>query len=394
MPLDFQEVRRQIRELTEGAPERAEKLRNLLDIARQLLTRYALQGDYLRDKVERAAALNSYFRSAVPTNEALTETFPLPDLPPKATVIAADGSQINPDRHLGIEYCLVNVGAIQMVLGEISAPETTIETKLFYGDHVFTMQEKVVALIRDMREREVLAELAEKVPGPVITFTDGPIELWGKEVAMAAEEEKEEENYFERHMKALFHLYKMKAATAGYVDKPRSDLLVRLLEIAPDDKNLKKAAKERWLRGVIDKELLEPWLGPGERSAIFGLQSRSSKRYQNQFSLHFFYLNVSLDENKKMIARVEVPAWVVDTKEMVDALHAVLVQQCQVVPTRKYPYLLTRADETAVVTRDEKEQVDMMIAQELYKTGQEVPERSQKQQSKDVARKKPRRNKG
>jgi hypothetical protein len=392
MPLDFQEVRKQIRELTEGVPERAEKLRSLLDTARGLLTRYALEGDYLRDRVERAANLNTYFRSAIPTDEALTDTFPLPELPGSITVVAADGSQINPDRHMGVEYCLVNVGAIQMNLGAPAPPETFIQTQLFYGDEVFTMQEKVVALIRDMREREVLAELAENISGPTITLTDGPIELWGKEVTMAAEEAEEEKNYFERHMKALHQLYKMHAVTAGYVDKPRSDLLVRLLEIAPEDKNLEKAGKDRWLRGIRDVDLLEPWLGPGERSAIFGLQSRSSKRYQNQFTLHFFYLNVSMNEKKKMIARVEVPAWVVQEKVMVDALHAVLVQQCQVVPTKQYPYLLTRADETAVVSRDEKEQVDNMIAQELYRYGQDVPKKSQKQQSKEVARRKPKRN--
>ncbi|HKJ27236.1 MAG TPA: DNA double-strand break repair nuclease NurA, partial [Anaerolineales bacterium] len=264
MPLDFQEVRKQIKEFAEGVPAREEKLRSLLDTARGLLTRYALEGAYLRDKIERAANLNTYFRSAIPTDEALNETFPLPELPGRVTVIAADGSQINPDRHLGIEYCLVNVGAIQMVLGEPAPPETIIQTQLFYGDEVFSMQEKVVALIRDMREREVLAELAEPISGPIITMTDGPIELWGKEVAMAAQEEEEEKNYFERHMKALHKLYTMKAATAGYVDKPRSDLLVRLLEIAPEDKNLEKAGKDRWLRGIIDKDLLEPWLGPGE----------------------------------------------------------------------------------------------------------------------------------
>ena len=392
MPLDFQEVRKQIKELTEGVPAREEKLRNLLDTARQLLTRYAMEGEYLRGKIEQASNLNSYFRSAIPTEEALTETFPVPELPGSVTIIAADGSQINPDRHMGIEYCLVNVGAIQMNLQEAIPPETFIQSQLFYGDEVFTMQEKVVALIRDMREREVLAELAREVSGPVVTMTDGPIELWGKEVAMAAEEEEEEKNYFERHMKALHELYTLKAVTAGYVDKPRSDLLVRLLEIAPEDKNLDKAGKDRWLRGIRDVELLEPWLGPGERSAIFGLQSRSSKRYQNQFSLHFFYINVSMAERKKTIARIEIPAWVAQNKVMVDALHAVLVQQCQVVPSKTYPYLLMRADETAVVTRDEKEQVDNLIAQELYRYGQAVPEKSQKQQAKDIARRKPKKN--
>jgi len=95
-----------------------------------------------------------------------------------------------------------------------------------------------------------------------------------------------------------------------------------------------------------------------------------------------------------MLARVEIPAWVAQDPSMVNALHAILVQQCQIVPTRRYPYLLTRADETAVVSRDEKEQVDNMIAREMHKRGLETSEKSQKQQSKESARNKPNRKKG
>jgi hypothetical protein len=394
MPLDFQEVRRQIQELTQGIPERQEQLRSRREEATLLLNKYAADLDYLRDKILRAANLDRYFRSALPTNEALTDTFPTPAPPAEATIIAADGSQINPDRHLGIDYCLVNVGAIIMTLGQTAAPTTTIETTLYYDERVFSMQEKIVALIRDTREREVLAELSAEIAGTVITFTDGPVELWGREVAMAAEEEREEENYFNRYMDALARLHARNTITAGYVDKPRSDLVIRMLELAPTNKPVENAGKNRWLDGILDTELYAPLLKPGERSPIFGLLSRSSKRYENQFSLHFFYLNVSLREDKPLVARVEIPAWVVQNKQMLNHLHAVLVQQCQVVPTKQYPYLLTRADETAVVSRSEKEQVDNMIAQELYRLGEKVPEKSQKQQSKEVARQKPFRKKG
>lgn len=386
MSLDFQQVRQQIQEFSKTATESAERLLKLRELAAKLLTENAVNLDYLRDKALQAANLDQYFRVALPTDEALNESFPLPDLPAQATIIAADGSQINPDRHLGIDYCLVNVGAFQMVLNDPNPPKTTIKSELFFGEDVFSMQEKIVALIRDMREREILAELAADIQGPVITFTDGPIELWGREVALAEAEEEEEKNYFERYMKALHKLYQLKAATAGYVDKPRFDLLIRLLEIAPENKPVKDAGKNRWLRGILDTEILEPWIGPGERSAIFGLLSRSTKRYQNQFSLHFFYLNVSLNEKKPMLARVEIPAWVAQNAVMVDALHAVLVQQCQIVPTRTYPYVLTRADETAVVSRDEKEQVASLMARELRQRGLEVSDKSQKQLSKEDAR--------
>ncbi len=396
MSLDFQEVRRQILELTEGAPAREEKKRSLLEDASRVLEEYSARLDYLQQKVQQAANLNQYFRSAVPVTEALNLSAPLPELPQEATLIAADGSQINPDRHLGTEYCLVNVGAIQMVLGQNAAPETTVQSKLFYGDEVFSMQEKIVALIRDTREREILADLAKTAPpsGMTITFTDGPIELWGREVSLDEEELREEKNFFDRYMGALKTLHAERTITAGYVDKPRSDLLVRLLEIAPEDKPVRDAGKNRWLRPILDTDILKDILNPGERSAIFGLHSRTSHKYENEFSLHFFYLNVSLPGEQPNLARVEIPAWVAKSPTMVDALHAVLVQQCQVIPTKRYPYLLTRADETAFVSRDEKMQVDHMIARELSMRGLGMAEKSQKQQSKEVARSKPPRKKG
>jgi len=394
MSLDFQQVRQQLQHLIESAPEREEIKQSKLEQARQLLSEHAENLDYLRDKARRAAALDQFFRSAVPVEEALNGSFPLPEIPSEATIIAADGSQINPDRHLGTDYCLVNVGAITMGIGQKTAPKATVQTQLYYGDEIFSMQEKIVALIRDMREREMLAELAEGLTGTIVTFTDGPVELWGRDVALDAEEVKEESSYFQRYLEALSRLHALDTITAGYVDRPRSDLMVRLLELAPEDIMVNDIRGNRWLRPILDTDLLNRTLKPGHRSAIFELLSRTSHKYQHPFSLHFFYLNVSLDEKKSMLARIEIPAWVAQNQTKVDALHAILVHQCQIVPTRRYPYLLMRADETAVVTRDEKEQVDSMIARELYLRGLETADKSEKQQSKEAARSKPKRKKG
>jgi hypothetical protein len=69
---------------------------------------------------------------------------------------------------------------------------------------------------------------------------------------------------------------------------------------------------------------------------------------------------------------------------MVDAIHAVLVQQCKVLGTRTYPYLLHRSHEEAVVTLDDKVQVERMIAFELRQRGLNVGEASHKQATKDL----------
>ncbi len=54
--------------------------------------------------------------------ESLNAGYPLPVLPLAATLLAADGSQISPDRNLEVQYGLINVGAIQMMLNDGQAP--------------------------------------------------------------------------------------------------------------------------------------------------------------------------------------------------------------------------------------------------------------------------------
>src|SRR3990172_12573670 len=122
MPLDFLSVKQQIREIAKNAPAEVERINKLRTQARDLLSAYATKGAELRSRVEQAARLDSWLRSAKPTDEPLTSTPPLPKAPATATVIAADGSQINPDHHQAVNYFLVNVGAITMLSGRGEPP--------------------------------------------------------------------------------------------------------------------------------------------------------------------------------------------------------------------------------------------------------------------------------
>ena len=170
--------------------------------------------------------------------------------------------------------------------------------------------------------------------------------------------------------------------TSGYVDKPAANLVVRTLEVAlTPEAELEEIKRLHPLRGVTDASVFNEVLAAGERSAIFAIRSQSAISYQGALKLHFFYLNVGL-EDKPYVARVEIPAWVAENQEYLDSLHAVLVDQCRVMGTRPYPYILHRAHETAVVKQAEKEQVTGMIAQELRQRGLSVGMLSNKQSAK------------
>ncbi|MCL5429287.1 MAG: DNA double-strand break repair nuclease NurA [Chloroflexi bacterium] len=386
MPLDFISVKQQIREIAKNAPAEAERINRLRSQARDLLAANADKGAALRARVEQAARLDSWLRSAKPTDEPLTSAHPLPKAPAQATVVAADGSQINPNRHQAVNYFLVNIGAITMLAGSGQPPNLRTDSYLHFAEYSAsgTYSDDQVGLERDKGERVLLAQLAAAAKEqPVITLTDGPLELWGGR-SRDPEEIASFEKNLNKYLEALEALHKTGAATAGYVDKPRADLVVRALEVAATpDTQLADIRKQRPLRGVTDNDLFAGILKPGERSAIFGLQTHLSDRYADSLALHFFYLNVG-SEKAPWLARVEIPAWVMANSDSLNALHAVLMQQCGILAGRPYPYVLHRAHEIAIVSREEKEQLTNMLVGELQAQGVHVGSASHKQALKDL----------
>jgi len=391
MSLDFQQVQDQVRQMGEKAQEREQELLNKRKLADELLEKYASQFDFLRHQVEQATHSDPALRCALPldlevsTPEALNAVFPVPLLPRRATILAADGSQIAPDRHAEVQYCLINVGAIQMSLGSNEPPSPRIFSRLLYDQELFTshgmITDATLALMRDTNERTRLADLAEGLTAPVITFTDGQMEL----MVSSGEETTGFQKYLEDYRQALKRLYRQGVIVSGYLEKPSSSPLIRLLEVAsaPEEK-MAQIQNFHPLQGVMDFEIFCDLLKPGERSAIFALRSPSAKFYKEELALHYFYLNVGRP-GSDWVARIDVPAWVARDVDQINVLQAVLVDQCKIMGARFYPYLLHRAHETALVTLDDKDQVTQMIVLELHRRGVRVGARSQKQEAKDLA---------
>lgn len=302
-------------------------------------------------------------------------------MPAPVTVIAADGSQIPLDRHAEVEYCLINVGAVRQVMGSSQAPQTFIESRLLFEDALWTgtgtITDATLAVMRDRYERTILADLLDGAVPPIITFTDGQMELWG--ALDSSGDTSQFAHQLEEYLMALRRMCAAGAVSAGYVVKPHANLVVRLLEVMQvAETELAEIRRLFPLRGATDLHLFRNLLRPGERSAVFSLQSFSARQYRDELALHFFYLNVGR-AGHPALARVEVPLWVAADAQKLDHLHAVLVAQCRMVGSRPYPYVLHRAHETAVVSLEERDQVTQMIVQELHRQGVEVGEQSEKQ---------------
>ncbi|MDO9349168.1 MAG: DNA double-strand break repair nuclease NurA [Anaerolineales bacterium] len=385
MSLNFQQVYERIREIGAAAGPRQKQLDGLRQRALGLLKYYADKAAELGEKVDRARQADPSLRCAIPLDGRLDASYPAPAFEKPVTLLAADGSQIAPDRHAAVLYSLVNVGALVMELGSGKAPQVFTDSSLLYDDEIYTdtgmLTEEAIEMRRDIAERRKLLELAGQVTHPCVALTDGPVELWGAKDGGAEEYRRN----LEIHKSILSQLQAKNVTVAGYVDKPGADLVVRLLEIAvlSSDEEYKEIRKQHSLRGVTDRWLYGSLLKGGHRSSVFGLQSSSRAHYTGDLTLHFFYLNVG-DEKHPALVRVEIPKWVADDKEKLDVLHAVLLQQCRIMGAKPYPYILHRAHEVAVVTYEDRKQVEQMLQMELRRAGGEVEEESSKQSAKDL----------
>ena len=387
MSLDFQQIYAKIHAIGQGAQRRQEFTRERRERAWQYLQDFAADLALLRDKVKRVVGEHDpNLRCALPAAERLDASFPAPPMPGAATLIAIDGSQVTPDRHEALTYGLINVGAIVLRVSSGEAPEVFSESELLFDEELRNkdgsiLNEGGIALRRDAAERRKMLELAKKFPAPVVALTDGPVELWGAKDPENAGSYRE---YLQRYLADLEKLAALGAILGGYVDKPAADLLVRLLEIAiATDEDLKKVREFHPLLGASDRWLFARLLPAGHRSAVFAMQSGSRPYYTGARAIHFFYFNVG-SAGHAAIARVEIPQWVADDAEKLNLLHAALIEQSRLLGARPYPYVLHRAHETARVSRDEKEQVELMLAIELRNQGAEVEEVSSKQSAKDL----------
>lgn len=381
MPVDYHQIQTQVKAFGSQAVARVRDLAEKHATALQMLQANASELETLRALVAQAASRQTGLRCAIPAQEALTTTLRCPQTDLPVTVLAADGSQINPSHHDASQFAIINLGAICFSPGE--TPRETIKSILYAGDQLYVqdalLNEEMIALLRDVQERRLLLELASGQSSPILALTDGPLELYGE-----PKNDRIFQGYFSEYLSALRQIIDNGVNVAGYVDQPGADLVVRLLELAMAASSTTSPPENiRPLRGVTDISLFAGLLPPGSRSAVFGLQSLSSSRFTDALALHFFYLNTGR-EGHPTLARVEIPARVAERPEQVDLVHAVLMQQGKIMGNQPYPYILHRAHEIAVIKLDEKQSIVDMLASEYYRQGLQPGQVSGKQAAKEL----------
>lgn len=304
--------------------------------------------------------------------------YPLPQRIRELSVLAADGSQIFPDRNEVSSCFLVNIGSVAIHYGSDEKPSLSSKPTLFYkdedlhqrwGNRRVPVDGEILGTKRTIMELEEIVQLAEKFydKRPVVALSDGSLILWNLEGRPPDAKSEALSGFF----KAMDRLRSLNVPIAGYISKPRSTDVINSLrvsmcpEFSPDCDN---CPYTQWtelpcgpIEGLLDRHLFENSLEKGERSALFGSSSKILDEYGDHRTC-FFYLDVGLE-----IARLEVPLWVARNRELLDRVHSTAFDQAE--KGRGYPVVLFEAHEKAVVRGPDRELFYRLLEEALVRSG-------------------------
>jgi hypothetical protein len=394
MTLEFEKLTAEVERMARNVFERQRVHEQLIDRALAKLREHAEEWqriEYCIKQAEDRAGLKE-LRAAKPLgdSEPLDAAVDPPASPKQAVIVAVDGSQIMPDQHGAFLYSLINVGVLVYYHGANIAPrQYTIPALDYPGreeDVDFQDRATIVSMHRDQAEIQSLAQAVNdhrEAPRPLLALLDQRLLYWpaggandsdGQRVLMA----------WQREISAM---RQDGALLAGYIARSRKQSVLTMLDALDIDQpgfDMDRLTKRDQTIGLSDGALFARLLAPGQRSKVFVDVSQHNddfRRRDSQNEICFFYFNPG--PSGRQIARVDIPISVANNAQAVSDIHALLYEQCQYLG--HYPYALTRADEIAVVGRQDQEHLDVMIKNSMQRHGL-GRSATAKQRAKDLAR--------
>ena len=404
--LDLSKIAQQMQGISQHLAKEAEAAQVRLAIAAQLLHQARLQQPQL---VEQLQTHQLGFAAAEPI-EPLDTRVPLKAAPEAHTVIATDGSQINPSHH-EIAYCyLLNIGRVVLHYGQgrfpllDSQPEVIYRPEDLYASRQWGIRtEEWMGYQRTVSEAVVLGELGatindglEPAPGavkdqkkkalhrpskqhqrsqqlsllqrpPLLAMTDGSLIYWFLEQLPAAARDQ----ILTPILAAWEQLRKARVPMVGYLSASRSSEALNFLRLQscphehPDCQKHCEGQTDgapcQVFSPLRDVTLWATLLEPGQRGPLFKSSADILQLYgENQ--VYFCHVHVGAE-----IARVEFPEWVVQDQTLFDTALSLTLMQVQ--KGFGYPVSLAEAHNQAVVRGGDRSRFFALLEQQMIRAG-------------------------
>lgn len=372
--LDLTKLARQMQGLSQHLSLEAAASRQRLELAQQhLKNAYACQ----QELVERQEKWRDriLFANATPI-EPLETAIEIP-VPPKIhTVVATDGSQIAPNHH-EIAYCyLLNMGRVVLHYGQNRHPLLDSLPEVFYRQEDLYMSrqwgirtEEWMGYRRTASEAKVLAELAISAKGeaPILAMVDGSLIYWFLEQLPIDARDR----ILPPILEAWQQMRDAQIPLLGYLSASRNVEGMNFLRLlacphpVPDCvsycPNQLDKIPCKIFEPLRDTTLYSTQLKPGQRGALWQSNARILDLYQDQ-KIYFCYVHVGTE-----IARIEVPAWVVENSAMFDQSLGLMLAQVQ--KGYGYPVAIAEAHNQAVVRGGDKARFFALLEKQMIKAG-------------------------
>lgn len=387
--LDLTKLSQQMQGMSQHINREAEASRKRIEIALNLMEEAKLNSENLMQKHEEFKQ-RIIFKPATPL-EPLNH-YPYIVEPPLAhTVFATDGSQIAPSAH-EIAYCyLINVGRVILHYGQSRHPILDSVPEIYYRpeDLYLSRQwgiktEEWMGYRRSVSEAIILAEsgqqLLEISPNqqlnvPTLALVDGSLVYWFLEQLPS----EARDLILQPILQSWEQLRLANIPLMGYVSASRSSESLSFLRLqactfeepnclkyCPGTGGMSATGTEKKAPCQVcdplrDTVLWESQLKPGQRSPFWRSNSSILDLYDHH-QIYFCYVNVGME-----IARLEVPAWVVENSEQLELALGMVIAQVQ--KGYGYPVVLAEAHNQAVVKGGDRTRFFAMLEQQMIKAG-------------------------
>ncbi|MEM9807219.1 MAG: DNA double-strand break repair nuclease NurA [Cyanobacteria bacterium P01_D01_bin.56] len=396
--LDLSKIAQQMQGISNHLAKEAEAAKTRIAIATQLLHQARLEQVQLIDQLHT----NEIGFTAAEPVEPLDTRVHIKPAPEAHTVIATDGSQINPSHH-EIAYCyLLNVGRIVLHYGQSrfplldSQPEVIYRPEDLYASRQWGIRtEEWMGHRRTVSESVVLGELGQRITAvdprppqtqstrrrkkagqlsllqgaavPTLAMTDGSLIYWFLDQLPVPARDL----ILEPILAAWDCLREARVPLVGYLSASRSSEALNFLRLQScphDQPDCQKhcdgqtdGAPCQVFSPLRDVTLWATLLEPGQRGPLFKSSADILQLYGDH-SVYFCHVHVGAE-----VARVEFPAWVVDDADLFET--ALSLTLTQVNKGFGYPVALAEAHNQAVVRGGDRNRFFALLEQQMLRAG-------------------------